>query len=190
MMSTFGRLIRLAMPRPLISPHGLLIAAVALGLPTPTPKRHHKMDSTLPAPLRTAAMLPTPAKTPKKRPTETAPAIKAIARNLFPVHSGTNEEIMPSPKKNRGRKRYTGYTLDSFEAVEEDMPIPIYTDSHDRVPEVDMSQDNPFFGQGSVAHLEPSKVRASKRRKIMVPGEGEQSIEDLEQRKDGMIYTL
>lgn len=32
MMSTFGRLIRVAMPRQLISPHGLLIAAVALGL--------------------------------------------------------------------------------------------------------------------------------------------------------------
>ncbi len=32
MMSTFRRLIRVAMPRQLISPHGLLFAAVALGL--------------------------------------------------------------------------------------------------------------------------------------------------------------
>ncbi len=97
---------------------------------------------------------------------------------------------MPSPKKNRGRKRYTGYTLDSFEAQEEDTPIPIYTDSHDRVPEVDMSQDNPFYGDSQTTEPEPSKTRASKRRKITVPGEGEQSIEDLEQREDGMLYTL
>ncbi len=97
---------------------------------------------------------------------------------------------MPSPKKNRGRKRYTGYSLDSFEAQEEDMPIPIYTDSHDRVPEVDMSQENPFYGESTATKSEPSKTRASKRRKITVPGEGEQTIEDLEQREDGMLYTL
>jgi hypothetical protein len=131
-------------------------------------------------------MLPTPAKTPQKRPDEYAPAINTIARNLFPIRSGSDEEVMPSPKKRN--KKYTGLTLDSFEA-EDDTPIHIYTDSHDRVPEVDLSPDNPFYGEGSVAVPEPTK-RASKRRKITVPGEGVQSLEELQKREDGLIYTL
>jgi hypothetical protein len=128
-------------------------------------------------------MLPTPNKTPKKAPTETAPAISAIARNLFPVRS--DDQVMPSPKKNRSRRTYG---LDSFE-VAEDAPIQIFTDSMDRVPEVDLSTDNPFFGDNQPAEAEPTK-RASKRRKLRVPGEGDQSIEELEQREDGLIYVL
>jgi hypothetical protein len=138
------------------------------------------------ATVRKDGMLPTPAKTPQKRPDEHAPAINNIARNLFPIRSGSDEEVMPSPKK-RGKK-HTGFTLDSFEA-EEEAPIHIYTDSHDRVPEVDLSPDNPFYGRGSAAVPEPTK-RASKRRKITVPGEGFQSIEELQKREDGLIYTL
>jgi hypothetical protein len=132
-------------------------------------------------------MLPTPAKTPKKRPSENGPAITSIARNLFPVRTGSEEGVMPSPKK-KGIKKYSGFTLDSFGA-EEDAPIHIYTDSHDRVPEVDLSPDNPFYGENSAVAPEPRK-RASKRRKITVPGEGEQTIEELEKREDGLVYTL
>jgi hypothetical protein len=138
-------------------------------------------------PVRGVALLPTPAKTPQKRPSEGSAGINAIARNLFSSRADTAEEVMPISRK--GRKKYTGFTLDSLEAEETDQPIQIYTDSHDRVPEVDMSVDNPFYGQGSVAHPEPTK-RASKRRKITVPGEGEQSVEEVEQREDGLVYVL
>jgi hypothetical protein len=164
---------------------GAASAAAALGLPAP--KNESKMEvhrST--AAVRKNGMLPTPAKTPQKRSEEHAPAITAIARNLFPIRSGSDEEVMPSPKKRN--KKYTGLTLDSFEA-EEDAPIHIYTDSHDRVPEVDLNPDNPFYGQGAAPVPEPTK-RASKRRKITVPGEGVQSIEELEKREDGLVYTL
>ncbi|KAE9377051.1 hypothetical protein N431DRAFT_368623 [Stipitochalara longipes BDJ] len=160
-------------------------AAAALGLPAP--KNEGKMEvqrST--AAVRKNGMLPTPAKTPKKRPDEYAPAINTIARNLFPIRSGSDEEVMPSPKKRN--KKYTGLTLDSFEA-EDDAPIHIYTDSHDRVPEVDLSPDNPFYGEGNATVPEPTK-RASKRRKITVPGEGAQSLEELQKREDGLIYTF
>lgn len=159
-------------------------AAAALGLPTPEPQRKmdHKSATTA---VRNNALLPTPNKTPKKRPSETAPGISAIARNLFPNRE-TVEEAMPTPKK--GRKRYTGYTLDSFEGQEEGRPIQIYTDSHDRVPEADMSADNPFYGASSVVP-EPTK-RASKRRKITVPGEGEHNAEEVERREDGLVYVL
>ena len=94
---------------------------------------------------------------------------------------------MPTPKKN-GRKKNSGYTLGSFESREEDQPIQIFTDSHDRVPEVDMSSDNPFYGPGRVVP-EPTK-RASKRRKITVPGEEDITAEEAEHRADGLTYVL
>jgi hypothetical protein len=166
---------------------GTASAAISLGLPAP--KDQGKADT-----LRVTAvvpqngMLPTPDKTPQKKPEEhNKVAIAAIARNLFPVRSATDEEVMPSPKKRS--KKHTGFTLASFEA-EEDAPIQIYTDSHERVPVVDPSPENPFYSQGSTAVPEPTK-RASKRRKtVTVPGEGDQSIEDLQEREDGMVYTL
>jgi hypothetical protein len=142
--------------------------------------------------LRTNGMLPTPAKTPQKRPEDgqTPPEVAAIARNLFPVRPENVDEVMPSPKK-KGKKRYTGFTLDSFEAEDDDKPIPIYTDSSERIPESDMSMDNPFYGEGAEHEYEhePS-TRHTKRRKIMVPGEGEQDLEAVEQRKDGVICVL
>lgn len=130
---------------------------------------------------RDYSMLPTPNKTPKKTPTTSAPAISAIARNLFPVRGG--DHVMPSPKKNRSRN---AYGMGSF-SLAEDAAIPIYTDSMDRVPELDVSEDNPFFA----ANDQPEPVtRSSKRRKLAVLGEEEQTIEDLEQRDDGLIYVL
>jgi hypothetical protein len=157
-------------------------AAAALGLPTPEPQRKmaHKSAATV---VRNHSLLPTPNKTPKKRPSEIAPGISSIARSLF--RSETAEEVMPTPKKKG--KRYKGFTMDSFEA-EEGQPIQIYTDSNDRVPEVDMSADNPFYGSSS-AVPEPMK-RASKRRKVTVPGEGERNIEEVERREDGLVYVL
>jgi hypothetical protein len=159
-------------------------AASALGLHPP--RNASKMEAQRSA-LRNG-MLPTPAKTPQKHTKTNPAAISSVARNLFPIRGETVDEVMPSPKK-KGRKRYTGFTLDSFEA-EEDGPIPIYTDSHDRVPEVDISADNPFYGESSTAVREPTKS-SSKRRKIVIPGEEEeQTMSDAEQREDGLVYVL
>lgn len=159
-------------------------AASALGLPPPKNDKMVSQQST--AAVRKNGMLPTPAKTPKKRPEEISPAISSVARNLFAIRPDS-DEAMPSPKK--GRKKYTGFTLDSFEAEEETTPIQIYTDSHDRVPEVDDSAENPFYGQSTPVQSEPTK-RSSKRRKVTVAGEGEQEVEDLEDREDGLVYVL
>lgn len=160
-------------------------AASALGLPPP--KNNDKMGfQQSSAAVRKNGMLPTPAKTPKKRPEEISPAINSVARNLFAIRPGS-DEAMPSPKK--GRKKYTGFAMDSFEAEEETTPIQIYTDSHDRVPEVDNSAENPFYGQSTSVQSEPTK-RSSKRRKVTVAREGEQEIEDLEDREDGLVYVF
>jgi hypothetical protein len=127
-------------------------------------------------------MLPTPAKTPQKPPTEENKAdIKGIARNLF--HG--DAEVLPSPKKTRANK----YTLDSFSADDggED-PIQIYTDSHERIPEVDASSDNPFYGH-QPASRETAK-RRSARQRVAIPGEGSVSVEDAIRREDGMLIVL
>lgn len=159
-------------------------AADALGLPQSKPQqqKHRSM-----AAVRSMGMLPTPDKTPKKAPTEIAPQIKSVARSLFTSGAGSVDELMPTRK---GKKK-SGYTIDSFEdhMQTSDSPIPIFTDSTDRVPEVDQSVDNPFYGQGAAVEPEPVK-RSSKRRKISIPGEGEVTLEEAEAREDGLVYVL
>lgn len=161
-------------------------AAASLGLPTTNSES--KMTS-LPSTslLRKNGMLPTPTKTPKKSPNKVAPGITSIARNLFPVRYDNPDDAMPTPR--RGRKKYGGRNLDCFQAEEKDTPIQIYTDSHDRVPEVDLSDDNPFYGNKSVAVPEPTK-RSADRRKVEIPGEGEISLDEAMQRQDGAVYVL
>lgn len=133
---------------------------------------------------RRSGMLPTPVKTPRKAPTETqAASIQSVARNLF-----ANDEANASPRKKRTPKKYTGLSMESFKAETVENPIEIYTDSQDRVPQVDRSADNPFYGSHTVVQPEPSKRRS--KRKVAVPGEGAQSVDDALQRDDGMVYVL
>ncbi|KXX73370.1 hypothetical protein MMYC01_210137 [Madurella mycetomatis] len=161
-----------------LTAEGTTNAAVALGLLSkPEPRSSRASAST------GAGMLITPAKTPQKPPTEQAKAkVGSIARTLF--HN--EDDVMPSPKKMRTQK----YTLDSFCNDEEaDEPIPIYTDSHERIPEVDDSAENPFYvGQSAVAP-EPPK-RRSKRQTVTIPGEGKVSVDEAVRREDGMLIVF
>ncbi|KAI0514933.1 hypothetical protein F5B22DRAFT_609043 [Xylaria bambusicola] len=126
-------------------------------------------------------MLPTPAKTPRKQPNSKTEAVsRNIARNLF-----ATEEDMLTPRKKA--KRYTGLTLDSFRAENVEEDIEIFTDTRDQFPEADQSAENPFYGAHTVA--EPSK-RRSKRKPVVVPGEGKQSIEDAVKRDDGVLVVF
>lgn len=169
-----------------LNEEGTAQAAASLGLPTTN--NESKMTS-LPSTslLRKNGMLPTPTKTPKKSPNKVAPGISSIARNLFPVRYDNPDDAMPTPR--RGRKKYSGFTLDNSQAEDEDTPIQIYTDSHDRVPEVDLSNDNPFYGPQPVAVPEPTK-RSVDRRKVEIPGEGEIPLDEAMQRQDGAVYVL
>jgi len=135
---------------------------------------------------RNDSMLPTPVKTPQKSPKKSSPAINTIARKLF-VRPASAEDAMPSPKK--ARKSYSGYSLDSFNAEEEAAPIEIYTDSSERVPEADLSADNPFYGPGSMRSSDPVK-KTTRRGKVTIPGEGEVPVEEAEARQDGIVYAL
>ncbi|KAK3316357.1 hypothetical protein B0H66DRAFT_534611 [Apodospora peruviana] len=127
-------------------------------------------------------MLITPAKTPQKPPTEQAKAkIHSVARNLFHPEI----EVMPSPKKTRVQK----YVFDSFSAEDEiEEPIQIYTDSHERVPEIDRSAENPFYVDPA-APPQPA-LRRSKRQTVAIPGEGNVSVEEAVGRTDGMVTVF
>ncbi|KAI0870930.1 hypothetical protein GGS24DRAFT_473433 [Hypoxylon argillaceum] len=130
----------------------------------------------------TSGMLPTPAKTPRKQPNaKTEAASRAIARTLFT----TDEDVMFTPKKKA--KKYTGLSLDSFRAEDVEEDIQIFTDSRDQFPEMDNSAENPFYGDQVIA--EPSK-RRSKRKPIVVPGEGRQSIDEAVKRTDGVLVVF
>lgn len=154
-----------------------------------------------------AAALPTPAKTPRKQtPDEKkAKSIRAVARNLFQpgepsappatVVEVNEDDLLGTAKRGRDRqpKKYTGISLDSFAALPQDDPITIYTDSHERVPELDTSAENPFLTTSAPEEeAEPvvhSRLR-NRARKVNIPGEGPQLLEDAVRREDGLVYVL
>ncbi|KAI2610599.1 hypothetical protein GGR54DRAFT_374385 [Hypoxylon sp. NC1633] len=136
---------------------------------------------------RSVTMLPTPAKTPQKRPDEKAKAnVRAVARNLFSF-----EEDVLSSNKQKKTKKYTGLTLDSFTAEDVEDPIEIFTDNRDRIPEVGDESDNPFYGDNS--ELEPEPEPAKKQDKVeqvSIPGEGQQTLSEALRRDDGIVYVF
>lgn len=98
---------------------------------------------------------------------------------------------MPSPQKKRAKK-YKGFSLDSFmgEDNEDSEKITIFTDSKDRVPELDASEENPFYEKPQTAPATTTKGedqvrRVSKRRRI-----SRNDVEDALTRDEGMVYVL
>jgi hypothetical protein len=155
-------------------------ATGALGItPKPQSQRNPKDAQTASSDTQ---MLPTPAKTPRKQPDAKAEAAsRAVARNLF----GSDADILATPQKKA--KRYIGLSMDSFRAEEVEEDIEIFTDSRDRVPEIDNSADNPFYGDHAVAE---ASVRRSKRKQVVIPGESKQTVEDAVKRSDGVLVVL
>ena len=164
-----------------LTAHGTATAAVALGL-SPAPKSDLLSRHT--GAMAGAGMLITPAKTPQKPPTEEVKVqVKRVARNLF--HSD-DDEVMRSPRKMRTQAQNPNsfYTAEAAETS-----FQIFTDSHERIPEVDTSAENPFFVGDHTAAPEPSR-RRSKRNTVSIPGEGRVSIEEAVRREDGMLIVL
>jgi hypothetical protein len=142
----------------------------------PTPARRHlsAMDP--------RGMLPTPAKTPKKRVVHDE-TLTSTARVLFPGRPATVEEAMPTPRKGRKCMKNV-FTLESFaEQMDETEKIEIYTDSRERIPTHDDEEDNPFVtkkGKGKAkATLKTRKIDAKTAQ-----------MEEAVNREEGMIYIL
>ena len=136
-------------------------------------------------------MLPTPSKTPKKKVVSSA---NKAARVLF-QDNPTMVDFEPSPKRNRKSKRYNGFSLESFSAEDDQNrgQIQIYTDSRDRVPQVDASQSNPFVDHELNGEKTGSRRIAgtTKRRKVSeerskIDPQVAAALED----DEGMVYVL
>lgn len=70
--------------------------------------------------------------------------------------------------------------------------IEIYTDSKDKVPELDTSQDNPFYEQPvqGLPVPEPTKTKGSRKRKASHGVEENKEVEEAFDREEGMVYVL
>ncbi|KAF2244448.1 hypothetical protein BU26DRAFT_509342 [Trematosphaeria pertusa] len=130
-------------------------------------------------------MLPTPAKTPRKRALQSEETLGSTARILFPNRPATIEEAMPSPRKGR-KSRKDAYTLESFaERMEEaNEHIEVFTDSKERIPTRDADEDNPFVtkkgkGKAKAAPPKPRKVDAKTAR-----------MNEAVERDEGMVYLF
>ncbi|KAF5870138.1 uncharacterized protein Bfra_010284 [Botrytis fragariae] len=162
-------------------------AATALGLTPKDKKKEQKMDNhqRSGAMVRGDGMLPTPSKTPRhpKQTEELKQGINAVSRTLFTsIHADNSADAMPKPKKNR--KRYDNFDFGSSSA---DEPIAIFTDSEDRIPEVDSHADNPFLGSSPPQN---TRGRSRKPKLIHVPGEEDQTMEQLMGREDGHVSNF
>ena len=70
--------------------------------------------------------------------------------------------------------------------------IQIYTDSKDKVPELDLHEDNPFL-ERPVEHSpppEPSKPRISKKRKAEAISKNRKEVTEALDHDEGMVYVL
>lgn len=163
-----------------LTAEGAANAAAALGLASKPESLSSRAGATT-----GAGMLITPAKTPQRPPTDQVKAkVKSVARNLF----GSDDDILPAPRRTRTQD----YTLDSFSTdLDADEPIQIYTDSHERIPEVDDSAENPFYvSQRSVPPAPQPPRRRSQRRTVTIPGEGKVTVDEALRREDGMLIVL
>jgi hypothetical protein len=136
-------------------------------------------------------MLPTPAKTPRKRPAPSEAALKSTARILFPGRPANVEEAMPSPRKTKTGKGHNEFTISTL-AEEGDYEGPsngilIYTDSKERVPSVG-GDDNPFLGQSASGKQATSGRGVSTRQKKKTRREIQ--MEEAARRDEGIIYVL
>lgn len=81
--------------------------------------------------------------------------------------------------------------MDEADANQEDN-IQIFTDSKDKIPELDLAEDNPFLEQPVQAPPppEPSKGRSGRKRKASQAIDSNPEIKEAFEREDGMVYVL
>lgn len=156
--------------------HSTAEAAAALGF--------QKSKTSAENPFGSFASLPTPKETPQKAPSSAEKKrLDGVSRNLF----GGSQTDSPIGARAKKSKKYTGLTMESFTAEPSDEVFDIFTDSQDRVPNKDLRDANPFYGETKPV-AEPAKRRSPRR--VMVPGEGLVPVEDACKREDGMVYNF
>jgi len=135
-------------------------------------------------------MLPTPVKTPKKK---VVSKVNGTARALFQDPSQVTLEP-PNSKKGRKNKRHNGFSLESFSAGDNQSggSIQIFTDSRDRVPQLDKNKANPFIEEAmdNAASSSQKVGKTAKRRKVSVEKKLDPQVEEAIANDEGMVYVL
>lgn len=135
-------------------------------------------------------MLPTPAKTPRKKDMcKTSERLQSAARVLFPERLETVEDAMPN-KKDRRRRKNVGFSLDSSgEDDDSASRVQIFTDSKEKIPEQDTSKNNPFINQPQIYRpAESQRYPGSRGKKASIKSNPQ--IEDAFNHEEGMVYVL
>ncbi|CAD6506319.1 BgTH12-07245 [Blumeria graminis f. sp. triticale] len=133
-------------------------------------------------------MLMTPTKTPMKRRRKNLTSVSSVARKLFSNELNSQETfcLSSTEKTCETTSREVSVTPDAEEEAEY---ISIFTDSRDRIPEVDLSPNNPFFLDKNSMY--PSTCKSpSKPVNIAVKGEGFRTSHELVSREDGLLYNF
>lgn len=119
--------------------------------------------------------------------TAAAPSRRLFAGAYVPDNSA-DDELMPAPKKSRLGKSIAS-TLESFEDANQVMPgVDVFTDTNDRIPELDDNDDNPFVLKKG-KKKSPIKSSATKSSPKRSYGMGK-DIDEAVRNNKGMIYTL
>ncbi|EXJ83028.1 hypothetical protein A1O3_06845 [Capronia epimyces CBS 606.96] len=162
--------------------------------------KQHDLSSTHLQPLSSSSttlsepMLPTPVKTPQKK---MPPKVGGAARALFQDNTRdvpASADLESSPRRSRRTRRYNGYSLESFSAEDDSGrgQIQIFTDSRDKVPQVDKSASNPFVAHTLDAGASSARKLAgtAKRRKISGQNKRDAQVDDAIRNDEGMVYVF
>jgi hypothetical protein len=101
---------------------------------------------------------------------------------------------MPTLGKRGRKKRRVGFSLDSA-GEDDDMHsegnIQIFTDSKEKVPELDLGEDNPFYDNPGHARSsqQPPPIKVSSRKKASGNPDNQEEMEAFK-RGEGMLYVL
>lgn len=175
---------------------------------TKTPRRIEKQnaanlhDNFEPSSSARKSFLPTPSKTPSKTPTTTpsrkhnrTASMQESARILHFRPEDAND-VMPGRRTKRGR--LNAANANGFDLDEDDFGVgssrnnpsfEIYAESHARVPEMDVSDDNPFVRPR--ANTVPQRRRSPRQaRKSAEQVEEERLMDEAVARKEGAVFML
>lgn len=135
--------------------------AAPLPLPAPAPTRIPQPQFLSATTMISDGMLPTPRKTPRKKQISQA---DLTGRVLFqqPREQDPTAPMFQSPRKRKAQK-HNGFAM---EAAADNAPLQIFTDSRDQVPEIDVSESNPFYTADESPSRSQTVAGSSKRRKL------------------------
>ena len=137
-------------------------------------------------------LLPTPASLPRKKEVPQR-EVQAAARVLFPSQPDRINDAMPTPRKNRKSKKSVGFSLySSMEEDEDDAStnVQVYTDSRDKIPELNIQEDNPFLDNDRRGTRTQGHGRGGRRRKPVREVQTNPHIEKAFNHDKGMVYVL